>query len=325
MNIPILILSKERPLQLRDMIESIEKTTDPQTYTIYVCDNNSTQPEMIDYLKEIENRHIVIKNKTNNLLEGLNPAFKLITSDYFVISDPDIRLNDNIPKNWLLKFVEILENLDTPKVGMALNLNFGKENRMTKKVIEGEKHYWKDSVKVVLPYVDDVCYWAPIDSTLAMYRHDTYCSWTKGNIRLRRGIELYGIGILKQQYNPKYGSEVLRVAGRYTAEHMGWYLDEKYNSDYEYYTKNSETRMSSVLTQMKDCSDSAVYKKDEKKYYENMKRLLPQGFGPDHPQWKIPSLQQKYFMLQGVMFSAPVPTAPNPVDDNPYRPKRSGA
>jgi len=49
MKIPILILTKERPSMLIDMVKSIEDYTDPDTFHIIICDNDSRQGEMVQY------------------------------------------------------------------------------------------------------------------------------------------------------------------------------------------------------------------------------------------------------------------------------------
>ena len=64
---------------------------------------------------------------------------------------------------------------------------------------------------------------------------------------------------------------------------------------------------------------------EENEEHKRILKKLPEGFGPDHPRWKIPSLRQKWLKTQGVRFAQPKPITPNPVDDNPYRPKRRGA
>ena len=51
-------------------------------------------------------------------------------------------------------------------------------------------------------------------------------------------------------------------------------------------------------------------------------KKLPEGFGPDHPQWNVPSFRNKWMMTQGVRFAQPRHITPNPVDKNPYRSTR---
>ena len=83
---------------------------------------------------------------------------------------------------------------------------------------------------------------------------------------------------------------------------------------------NADQRMNilnaSVPYQMKPktIEENAEIKKILKK--------LPEGFGPDHPQWNVPSFRNKWMMTQGIRFAKPRHHEPNPVDKNPYRSTR---
>jgi len=62
--------------------------------------------------------------------------------------------------------------------------------------------------------------------------------------------------------------------------------------------------------------------KEEVQRNEAILKKLPKGFGPDHPQWNVPSLRNKWLMTQGVRFAPAQAPIVNPVEDNPYRVKR---
>ena len=52
---------------------------------------------------------------------------------------------------------------------------------------------------------------------------------------------------------------------------------------------------------------------------DRMKRLLPEGFGPDHPQFNVPSLRQKWLMIQGITFPKARPRTANPTNSKGRR------
>lgn len=46
-------------------------------------------------------------------------------------------------------------------------------------------------------------------------------------------------------------------------------------------------------------------------------KKLPEGFGPDHRDWNIPSRRNKWLQVQGMTFNAPKFTTPNKTDERP--------
>lgn len=250
MKIPILILTKERPLMFRDTVEAVERYTDPSTYEIIICDNASEQPEMVDTLAEMEMRHTVIRNKTNALFEGLNPGLEIVKKrgvKNFIITDPDILITKTIPKNWPIQLIRLLESTNYPKVGLALNCFVEQKTPLDKYLYESEQAFWKMPVKQdVLP---DPCYEALVDTYMAVYRLDTYDFWEDGSLCFDRLHGIVGGGwISLKNYNEKYRKNALRVAGRFMAEDLGSWRDPKYLPDLEYYYQNSKaSTISSML------------------------------------------------------------------------------
>lgn len=255
---PIIILTKERPLQLADMLQSIRRATFPGKYRFYICDNNSQDPNMkslLRHLHQYDKVYTVIFNRTNNGFAGINPALKMIKEKYFIISDPDIVLNDKTLDDWIVKLQAILENYLVPKVGLALDLNFKINNEYTDLVKKCEKFYYKFPVKI--DCINEPCFIAPIDTTLAMYRRDTFSFWKEPTLNIDENI-LSGVGQIPQNlYNKKYNflgkrmvqgcPAVIRVGGRYTAKHLGWDMSEKYESENNFYYKTGDRQLSSIL------------------------------------------------------------------------------
>jgi len=248
MKYPIVILSKERPDQLRDMVCSIEGHTDPCTYRIIICDNGSTQPEMIEYLKSIEKRHKVIYNGANNGFEGFNSGLEEIQEELFFLSDPDIVLGKLMPEHWVLRFSEVMHSVMTPKLGVALDVEpLDLKDKFQRRVKEIESEYWEHAGTIDVREIQAPCYLAPVDTTLAMYRRDTYNFWIDKPMRFNMGE---GIASCKQihqnQYNEKYYIPTIRVAGVFTCRHTGWEMHTKYKKDYEYYKSNCDLEIAST-------------------------------------------------------------------------------
>lgn len=248
MKYPIIILSKERPLQLRDMVCSIVERTDPDTYEIIICDNDSRQPEMKEYLKSQEEKHTIIYNPENNGFEGFNPGLKLVKTEFFILSDPDIVLNQKTPIDWILRLVETMKIFMTPKIGLALSIDLDVNIAFEKDVIEREQEYWGDTGSVEVANLGAPCFAAPVDTTLAMYRRDTYDFWINRELHFNHGDGIAPAKIIHQnQYNPKYYVPTLRVAGNYAATHTGWDTSDRYKNDFEYYKHHCDLDLASTV------------------------------------------------------------------------------
>jgi len=247
MKYPILILTRDRPDQFLDMVNSILCLTDPDTYRLIICDNASTSPKMVAYLNLLESEgHTIIRNERNLLFEGLNPGLALVDTDFFLISDPDIVLNPKTPFHWILRLKEALEAMPMSKIGLALDVNFDYENDFTKGILEIESRYWKETMDI--PGINQPCYVAAVDTTMAMYRRDTFEFWDKGMMFDKDHGITDANQIRQSEYNKRYYIPVARVAGDYTATHTGWDKSGKYAEDQAYYMKTCDAKVASTLS-----------------------------------------------------------------------------
>jgi hypothetical protein len=196
------------------------------------------------------------------LFEGFNPGLKEVGGDHFVLSDPDIRLNDDMPLDWPTIMIKCLEYSGAPKIGLALNINYP-PSEMADRVAINEDGYWKAGYK--FPFLDDDCYLAPIDTTFAMYRRDTFRFWNPGDVlefNKNKGIASSGV-ISQDMYHMKYWGwqkhlklaygypTVIRMAGRFTAEHMGWDMENKYTQEIKDYAASCSGSLASSASWMK--------------------------------------------------------------------------
>jgi glycosyltransferase involved in cell wall biosynthesis len=236
----IIILTKERPQQLREMLTSIEDNTESGTYEIILCDNGSTYPKMIEYLSSLESKYCVLYNKANLLFEGFNIGLNKITNDdFFILSDPDIVLNKNIPKNWIDLLKGILMQTKAPKVGMALRVDDVDKDTYSCLGQWETQTMW--SIKMMINGIE--CYKAPVDTTLAMYRRDTFSYWVNRQPQFHsRDFVVY------QEYNRKYGNmmDCIRVGGNFIAKHCGWYY-KQYKEEMDYYKSVIVQKISSSV------------------------------------------------------------------------------
>jgi hypothetical protein len=174
---------------------------------------------MIDFLKEAERYHKIFYNHENLFHSGWKQGIEYAKEKYgsdtrYIISDPDILLNPEIPADWPDFLNIFLDNHpDVSKVGFALDISYlPKES----KYYRWERKFWRKKYPCAYP-----CYMANIASTTVLLRHDTYETPIEGQM------------FDYQKCNKKYQHSV-RIAGRFTARHLGWEMKEKYPSDFEY-------------------------------------------------------------------------------------------
>ncbi len=192
-DITIFIISFNRLSYLERLVNFlIEKH-----YTnIHIIDNNSSYQPLLEYLSTVP---CTVHRLSNNL--GHKAVWEcglfddIITNQFYVVSDCDILPSDDLPENFIAYFLELLtRNKKITKVGFALKIDDLPDHfNQKKKVIEWESKYWANEIE------KDI-YYAPIDTTFALYRPGIYP-------------------------NRKKWWESLRVSGPFLAKHLPWYED----------------------------------------------------------------------------------------------------
>ena len=215
--IPIFINARDRLSCLRQQVEWLWAAG---YHNIYILDNASTYPPLLDYYKSIEKQVNVIYLKKNLGYKALWQSGVLNVLNIrtpYVYTDPDIVPVEECPCDVLKKMLVILRQYPyIKKVGFGLktdDITFsGREEALAH-----EKPRMRTSVGKEL-------FFGVIDTTFALYRN-------------------------YRHYNA-YAS--LRLAGKCMARHLPWYLDyEKLSEDETYYARHA-TDDYSTLKVMKD-------------------------------------------------------------------------
>jgi hypothetical protein len=317
--IPIVILSLERPDELRDMVESIVRVTDPGTYDLIICDNGSKTDKMTSLLKGYESKHTVLYNRANMGFLGFNPGLALANCDYFILTDPDIILNPSTPKNWLKQMILALEEKPVPKIGLSLSTKNLPDDSFGRKAMKDEEGY-KDRRANVL-CIDQPCYYAPIDTTLAMYRRDTFSAWEKKRKpQFIHGETVWGYHIPQAAaYSKKYEEVPIRVGGTWEAEHGGWYFGGKYSEDYKEYSKICNLAIASNARWLDErtrylknahikespfTAKRTIGREELEVKIRQLKHKLPPDFNENHPWWNAPSYKYKRDLLADLLQQA---------------------
>jgi hypothetical protein len=178
---------------------------------IIIIDNASTSIEMKKWISVNASRSgvrvVCLKENHGPRHCCMDEAVLALLPRRFCITDPDILFNQSLPEGFLAEMALLAGKHQIGKVGFALDIsdrhlmkdiNYDIDGNKTK-IWEWEEQFWTKSVDR-LDGGDEV-YEAPVDSTFALYD--------------------------QQYFSSNNGMHALRVAGRFTARHIPWYIDTK--------------------------------------------------------------------------------------------------
>lgn len=225
LEIPVIIPTFNTPSYLKEMIQQLE---DFDIQNIIICDNNSTYKPMLELLEKLSEKYAVVKWK-DNLGPRVYTEEKAICSlmpEYFIITDPDLLLNPDMPKKFINKMKRIVDMYGVSKAGLAIEIFDEKERERffdADQVDRWESNYWTRKIDH-MPEVDDL-YAAPIDTTFCLYNRDKFLA----EIDTVPG---------KMTCN----TSAIRIAGRFTCKHMGWWAKLPLTEDeYNFYIETITT------------------------------------------------------------------------------------
>lgn len=208
--IPIIINNFNRIGSLKQLIAALER----RGYNnIFIIDNLSTYPPLLEYYKSCTYTVFRLEKNLGKNALWVSGIYKKFWGEFFVYTDSDIVPIEECPDDFLLVFLNALKKHRLArKVGFSLKIDDLPDFYLMKdQVINWEKPFFEKRR-------DDLLYWAPIDTTFALYR-------PRGR---RRPTNYY--------------AEVYRTAYPYMARHLPWYVDTK-NPDEEnrYYLEHSKS------------------------------------------------------------------------------------
>ena len=196
-NVPIIIPTHDNPTYMNNTVNFFKNKNHD---FIIVLDNNSKTEKMIDALNNLDSEIYTILQKNNcgprqilndNLIWNALP-------NIFILTDPDLGFSKDFPNNFCEELIEISNIYSAGKVGSALNIDILEPNVIDDIFFINGSHITIRGVEepyffnYVGEYNNSKIYEAPIDTTFALY-------------------------------NKSHSQKSLRVAGKYLAEHYGWY------------------------------------------------------------------------------------------------------
>jgi len=222
MNIPIIIVCYNNYKYVENTLKQILNINKEYYRNIQILNNNSNCLNTINYLKNVD-VHVInnIQNLGPWITYANNKHIYDLLPDKFILTDPDLKLNENIPNN----FIEIMEKLSDKykayKIGFALDISdhhlfFSTTNYCcNKSIYEYEKTYWQNKIE---------------DNEYELYS---------------AGIDTTFCFINKKNDVPN--APQIRICDNFVAKHIPWYIEnEIYNIYYNYINNINTTNISTM-------------------------------------------------------------------------------
>ena len=202
MSVPLYLPTFNNPTYTTNFINQVDELNFSK---IIIMDNNSTYPPMIKLLKELQNKHEVIR-----LDENLGPHLILRNPEYykslpevFALSDPDVEFPRDLSPGFQKSFIDIGIKHRVGKVGFAIEVP--KENEFLELIVnldgklrnmhEWEQQFWENEIDRTSS--GDPIFLTTLDTQFAIYN--------------------------KEFFNPEDRYKALRIGGKYTSKHLGFY------------------------------------------------------------------------------------------------------
>lgn len=201
--IPIYIISFNNGYYVKNTVEQLVRR-EIDVKNIHVLDNASTGTETVKVLEELETKGIQVTRFSENhghLVWQHEEIWNEIP-EYFVVTDPDLQFNENLPNNFLDILKDICSLHEASRVGFALSLEekdefYTGDYCLEKNIYEWEMEFWKYPIE---SYNDLILYDAGIDTTFFLGCKSRFENTTQ-----------------------------IRVASNFTAKHLPW--SRKSNSE----------------------------------------------------------------------------------------------
>ena len=204
MTVPIYIPTFNNPTYTRNFLNQVDGLNFSQ---IIILDNKSTYQPMIDLLAQIDSKYEVIRLEENYGPHYIlrNPEYYKTLPDIFSLSDPDVEFPKNISGNFQEEMIKIGIKYRFGKVGFAIEVP--SENEFLELVVnldgklrnmhEWEQQFWQNEIDKTTS--GDPIFQTTLDTQFAIYN--------------------------KEFFNPEERYKALRIGGKYTSKHLGFYKE----------------------------------------------------------------------------------------------------
>ena len=211
-NYPIILTNINRLTTCKKMVEDLFKLN--SNAQIYIIDNASTYPPLLEWYSQVKNDITIIKNPTNSGPWSFfySGHYTNINSEWYIYSDADLELNPDMPYNW-------------QEIMMDYTLKYDRKASLALRIDDIPDYYpFKDLVKDH----QNIC-WYLTDEP------DVYKAVTDMTFTMDQKIKGH-----------RY--ESIRLGGKFMTKHVPWYIDFNNISEEEkYYIENINRQYNEAL------------------------------------------------------------------------------
>lgn len=253
-NIPLIIPNFNQLTYLRNLVNWFQWYA-PES-DIVVLDNGSDYGELMDYYDEVEFNHDsihVISYPENDFVANLNEFLygkvhptkldKVINSDHYIISDPDIMPHPATPMNFIDIFRHCIDTVGFHHVGFNL-ISDDLPDWLYKKahIVYDESQLLTNPTEIYFNGVKYPGHVASLDTTFTMFKRSN--GWSA----------------------PMSGEDWSSSLRLFRAFHLGWYIDgDRVNPEMDHYFKSSKYREIGGVSAGKNNNRPAQYVSEEDK------------------------------------------------------------
>lgn len=195
--VPICIISFNNGRYVRNMVDQLCRIIPNCQESIWIVDNCSTEAETLEYLASVPVR--VIRNPTNVgpwISPTQNAGIYAELPDMFVLTDPDLQLNERIPSDFIDRMCQLALQFGTSKLGLALDISdpsllLEGDYVEGRTIAQHESQFWHNRV----PHPDYEIYRSALDTTFCVVNKRVF----------------------------DHPAHHMRIAGDFTAKHIPWY------------------------------------------------------------------------------------------------------
>ncbi len=209
-NMTAVIIGYNQCTFIKNMVKQLEKYTSD----ILIIDNASTYQPLLDYYAK-DFKYTLLKQKANyGAYVYWENRIQKIVGDIYILTDPDLQFNLNLPDNFIHEFIDIMNYFKVSRVGFALFIDSDDIRTdvtfLGKSIKVWESQFWQHR----LTY--------PLCPSMELYKADidtTFCL-----------------------INKRYQNHHIRVAGDYTCFHIPWHKNFQHQleeGEYQNYLRNN--------------------------------------------------------------------------------------
>jgi len=282
MDIPIIVICYNNYKFVKNTLKQIKKINENYYKNIFIMNNCSTCPKTIEYLNEVD---VKIIQMPANICPQVDPERNVDLynqlPEKFILTDPDLEFNENLPSNFIDILVDISERFQCYKVGFALDIS------------DWEKMYQYEMIQNEFSvYGFEKIFW---------YNKIEYNNL---DLYINAGIDTT-FGLNNKKFYIKNVCNQIRVACNFTAKHLPWYYDSKVINVYDKYlifnTNGVSTCASTVLRHINENYEK-INKNDEFFFIDKKDNNLTFWINR-YPNWKIETfvIFDKYLSKDKIM------------------------